>query len=52
MEMDKFTELEKAAEPLRIYLNEHYDPHAIVIVSFGRVEVLRGEIATNLKVED
>lgn len=45
-------ELVAAATPLLEFLNRHYDPHAYAIVTEGRVEIVRGEIAALLPVRD
>lgn len=45
-------ELKEASKPLLEFLNKYYHPHAYVIVTEGRAEVLEGVLATSLPVRD
>ncbi len=43
-QVDIMDELKKASEPLVEFLNRYYDPHTTVLVSQGRVDIVRGEM--------
>ena len=37
-------ELEKLCEPVYVFLNNHYDPHTTIEISFNRITIKREEI--------
>jgi len=47
-----YQELTAASMPLLELLNKYYCPHDYVIVTEGRVEVVRGDMAALLPVRD
>lgn len=48
----KMDELKEAALPLLEFLNKYYNPHAYAIVTEGRVEIIKGDIAAPLPIRD
>lgn len=49
---EKFNTLKDAAQPIVDFLNKNYDPHTIVVVREGRVDILREEMGMPLEVRD
>lgn len=47
-----FNELEEAAKPLQIFLEEHFDSMCKVVVEIGHIDVLRSEMGMPTEVKD
>ena len=52
MDKDKFKQLEEASKPLIEFLRKYYNPHTIVIIQEGRVDVYEGSMSMPLEVQD
>jgi hypothetical protein len=52
MNKPTFEELQIAAKPLVDILYKYYDPHTIIMVEQGCVEILCGDMIVPIKVRD
>lgn len=50
MTPEEFKELKELAKPLVKYLNEHHDPHTLIIIDYSRVDIYQGK--AGIPIED
>lgn len=48
MKQEKFAELQNLITPVFQFINDNFDPHAIVIIQNDRFDVYRGECGAGI----